>query len=203
MNLECVAAQSIHPLIYNMHPLRTAGQAVNFNRVTVGIRLQYRERWSFLAWRNRLHGWFNSLLQPAKQMYLLWLLNNLNTQLRASSLLRMVDFTVFVSKPCQSHLQQLLWHELISICPNRQTNTPGCRGPWRGAVHPCSSPRPSAWFSLICTRLAHSLYFNCFWLQLQRDWGRTEMLWSKTPEAPRDTAGVLLLLQQGFWHSLP
>lgn len=49
LNLECVVAQNIHAFIYNVHPLRAAGESVNFNRVTVGIRLQYRERRSFFG----------------------------------------------------------------------------------------------------------------------------------------------------------
>lgn len=77
-------------------------------------------------------------------MYLLWLLNNLNTPPRALSLVCTVDLSAFVSKLCQSRSQWQLWHNLISICPNRQSNTPGCRGPWQGAVHPYNSARPSA-----------------------------------------------------------
>lgn len=70
-------------------------------------------------------------------MYLLWLLNNLNTW-RASAVLHTVGLSAFVSELCQSRSQWLLQRNLILICWNRQANPPGCRGP-NDAAHPCSS----------------------------------------------------------------
>lgn len=117
-------------------------------------------------------------------MYLLWLLNNLNTW-RASAVLRTVGLSAFVSELCQSRSQWLLQRNLILICWNRQANPPGCRGP-DNAAHPCSStaviqpdlhtPHPP---SLGYTYRGMEVGLGCSGL--------------KIPKAPRDTAGVLVL----------